>query len=122
MTPIETRLASAGRVGVFGVGGLEDFRRFFTPEPMANAHYTWRTLPITVKTIRALRDLATSHPKMPALSTQDVAVQYGITLGLSMAADLMDDPALVIPGLFGTAVPGQAPEPVETFEEPQDIA
>lgn len=120
-TPVETRLASAGRVGAFGIGGLEDFRRFFAPQPMVTAHYDWRTLPITVKTIRALRDLATSHPAMPSLTTQDVAVQYGITLGLSMAADLMDDPALIVPGLFGAPVPSEPKAPVETFDEPQDI-
>lgn len=113
-------MASAGRVGTFGLGGLEDFKRFFSPPSMSTAQYEWRTLPITVKVIRALRDLATSHPAMPALSTQDIAVQYGITLGLSLAADLMDDPTLVIPGLFGAKLPSELPPPVETFEEPQD--
>ena len=58
---------------------------------------------------------------MPGLQTQDVAVQYGLTLGLSLAADLMDDPALVLPGMFGTKA-GQPADPVETFDEPQDIA
>lgn len=120
MTPVETRVSAAGRVGHFGVGGLEDLKRFLTPSQMASVQYDWRTLPITVKVIRALRDLASSHPAMPALSTQDVAVQYGITLGLSLAADLMDDPALVIPGLFGAQIPSELPPPSETFDEPQD--
>ena len=120
-TPGTTRVAAAGRVGVFGVGGLEDLRRFYAAEPMASAHYEWRTLPITVKIIRALRDLATSHPAMPALATQDVAVQYGITLGLSMAADLMDDPALIVPGLFGVKPSKALAAPTPTYDEPQDL-
>lgn len=120
-TPVQTRVAAAGRIGTFGLGGLEDFRRFFSRPELSSAHYEWRTLPITVKVIRALRDLVTSHPAMPSLQTQDVAVQYGLTLGLSLAADLMDDPSLVLPGLFG-AKTEQPAEPVETFEEPQDIA
>lgn len=120
-TPVQTRVAAAGRVGAFGLGGLEDFKRFFSRPELGAAHYEWRTLPITVKVIRALRDLATSHPAMPSLQTQDVAVQYGLTLGLSLAADLMDDPALVLPGMFGMKAE-QSVDPIETFDEPQDIA
>ena len=119
-TPVETRIAAAGRAGAFGIGGLEDFRRFFSSEPMASVHYEWRTLPVTAKVVRALRDLAMSHPAMPRLATSDVAVQYGITVGLSLAADLLDDPALIVPGLFGTKPPEEAASPAETFEEPSE--
>lgn len=119
-TPVEIRVASAGKVGTFGVGGLEDFRRFFAAPEMASAQYDWRTLPITVKVIRALRDLATSHPAMPTLSTQDLAVQHGITIGLSLAASLMDDPATVVPGLFGAPKPTDPTLPMETFDEPAE--
>lgn len=115
--PAAARVASSGRVGAFGVGGVEDLRRFYAPAPMASAHYDWRTLPVTVKMIRALRDLALSHP--PVAAPADNAVQHGITIGLSLAADLLDDPALVLGGLFGAPVPGETPAPEETFDEPQ---
>ena len=46
--PAAARVASSGRVGAFGVGGVEDLRRFYAPAPMASVHYDWRTLPVTV--------------------------------------------------------------------------
>lgn len=120
MTPTDIRIASAGKVGKFGVGGLADFRSFYSTEASASAYYDWRAKPETTKAIRALRDLATSHPSVTGLSTGDIAVQYGITLGLSLAANLLDDPALVVRGLFGEK-PSMAMTPLaESFDEPTE--
>lgn len=114
--PVGDRVAASGRVGAFGIGGVEDLRRFYRPAAMAAAHYDWRTLPVSVKMIRALRDLALSLPHTAAPA--DTAVQYGMTLGLTLAANLLDDPALVLRGLFGEAKPEERDMPEETFEEP----
>lgn len=120
MTPLDVRIASAGRTGKFGVGGLADFRNYYATEQSAAVYHTWRERPETVKAVRALRDLATSHPSVTGLSTADVAVQYGITLGLSLAANLIDDPALVVRGLFGERPPEVMPPLAESFDEPTD--
>lgn len=114
--PVSARVSAAGRTGAFGAGGIADLRRFYAPRAMASVHYDWRTLPVTVKMIRALRDLALSHP--PVLAPVDNSVQYGITVGLSMAADLLDDPSLVLRGLFGERTPDDGAMPEETFDEP----
>lgn len=114
--PAAARVAASGRTGAFGCGGVEDLRRFYAPQAMASVHYNWRTLPVTVKMIRALRDLALSHP--PVAAPLDSPVQYGMTVGLSMAADLLDDPSLVLRGLFGEAPAADETLPPETFDEP----
>ena len=114
-SPVDARLAATRHRGAFGLGGVDALREFYSPAAMASAHYEWRTLPITMKMLRALRDLAMSCP--PVVSPNDASVQYGISMGLSMAANLLDDPALVVKGLFGTDVDATQGPLDETFEE-----
>ena len=121
-TPVQSRVASAGRQGYFGVSGLRDFRDFFTPEEMASVFYEWRTLPVTVKMVRALQDLALSSPSIPGLSAQDVPVQYGITLGIALAVQLLSDPSQIVTGLFGSRPQDSAGMPPESFEEASEAS
>lgn len=54
----------------------------------------WSSSPFGTLVVGALRDLALWGP--PSALGSDVAVQHGITLGLSLAARLLDDPSSVI--------------------------
>ncbi len=58
------------------------------------AYEAWRNHPTTQLFIRALRALAIHHP---ALSQQaDLAAQYGVSQGVTISAQLLDDPESVL--------------------------
>lgn len=63
----------------------------------------WSSSPFGALAVGALRDLALWGP--PSAVGSDVAVQHGITLGLSLAARLLEDPSAVI----GTPAPRERP-------------
>lgn len=54
----------------------------------------WSSGPFGRLVVGALRDLALWGP--PATAGTDTSVQYGVTIGLSLAARLLDDPSAVI--------------------------
>lgn len=59
----------------------------------------WRREPFTKRILVALQD-ALVH--MPAeLSTEDRLVQYGVTQGIAYAMQMIADPSLLWPGVFG---------------------
>ena len=60
----------------------------------------WARHPVTVKVSEALAEMALRAPSF--VPAQDASVQYGITLGLAMARQMMAAPETVLPGLFRT--------------------
>lgn len=54
----------------------------------------WAATPFGKLAVGALRDLAIWGP--PATSGSDAAIQYGVTIGLSLAARILEDPTAVI--------------------------
>ena len=69
---------------------------------------------MTKLVLSAVRDLAVNGPL--SLDVKETAVQYGVTSGLNLAAQLMDDPSVVFPELF-TGI-GSSPKrlPEENYE------
>lgn len=85
--------------GVLAPSGVSTFRRrFSTPETMELFH-EWSGQQVTRLVSNAIRDLALNGPFNPG-TLESAAIQYGVSMGLSMAAQLMTDPSVVFPGMF----------------------
>lgn len=54
----------------------------------------WASSPFGKLAVGALRDIALWGP--PAVASSDVSVQYGVSIGLSLAARILEDPTAVI--------------------------
>ena len=105
--PVATRLAAQRPGGVLGPSGIAHFRELYAGQDKAEKFNEWANLTGTKLLRDALHDLALHAPPMLATS-DDYLVQYGMSLGLSLAARLVEDPSSVFPELF-TSVPGAAP-------------
>lgn len=79
-----------------GVAGLRE--QFPNPES-AKAYKEWADHPVTKLVRKALVDMALNG--VPGKADNDsLAVQYGISLGLGVAAQMLEDAALVVPGMY----------------------
>lgn len=99
---VQDRLASVAP-GRFGGPGVAEFRRKYAADSMAQAYADFANTPVTRSVRAVLKDLAL-HPPAVVGDGASVAVQHGLTLGLGLAAQLLEDPTLVFPELFA-AVP-----------------
>lgn len=109
-TPVHERVnAVAGVGGLLNSSGVPRLRSLFSTEDSAAQYNDWANGPIGRVVVAALRDMALNGPA--TIDTNDVAVQYGITLGLSLAANLVTDPSSVYPEMFAR---------VETVPLPND--
>lgn len=80
--------------------------------PQADVCDTWASQPFTRIVVAALDDLALNPP--PVTSQDDVLVQYGMTLGLTLARRLVADPASVL-----APAPAQS-QPPDDYEQALD--
>lgn len=62
--------------------------------PQADVCATWAGQPLTRMVAEALDDLALNPP--PVTGQDEILVQYGMTLGLTLARRLVSDPASVL--------------------------
>lgn len=110
-TPAVARVAAGQVDGYVATGGVSALRRMMLPVAAASEFRQWADQRTTVLVRDALRDLALNGPVHVA--APDAAVQYGVTVGLNLALQLMTDPSLVYPELFtGVSARQQAaPEP-----------
>lgn len=122
--PVTARVAAQPRPGHLVRGGLDHLREVLATPDGVNSFDIWRGQGMTKMFVSVLRSLAISAP--PAVSAESVPVQYGMTLGLSLAAQIIEDPSTVVPGVFGEdneVLPEAGPQPPrETFETPADGA
>lgn len=103
-TPAADRVAAAAAEG--GVLASSAVRRLCDrlKDDKAAAQYNdWARNPNGRLVAAALRDLALNGPSN--VDAESVAVQYGVTLGLNLAASILTDPSAVFPGLFGVDRP-----------------
>jgi len=124
--PVADRLHAQSPGGVLGPSGVARFRACYSGQDKAELFHQWASLTGTRLFRDALRDLAL-HAPAPADSDNHL-VQYGISLGLSLAARLAEDPSSVFPELFASAEKGSAFNPlvagdaftVDPFDDPQE--
>lgn len=109
---VVSRLAAIvpGRLGGPGVAA---FRRKYASAEAVAPFVDFATNPVTVSVRAMLKDLAL-HPARVAGDDASVAVQHGMTLGLSLAAQLLEDPSAVMPDLFSTGAKEDVKPPYET--------
>lgn len=98
-TPIEERLtaAAASPEGFLTPSGVAELQRVLKGRTTEFAQ--WAQNPMTVKVRKALQDLVL-HPPMH-LSCEDHHIQYGLSQGLLIALQLVSDPSMLWPGVFG---------------------
>ncbi len=95
--PALTRAGGSGS-GALVDSGVDRLRRYLNSAGAAETFAKWANEPMTAYMRAALQSLAATGPVH--LDVNETAVQYGITIGLSLAAQLVTDPSAVYPELF----------------------
>lgn len=123
MNPTDQRLAAQAPDGVIAQSGVSAFRRRYLDPSTAEKFFGWTNLAETKLAKDVLRDLALHGPVGMANPPQDTLVQYGMTLGLQLALQILDDPSLVFPEVFrGQTKAAQTEELTATFDtNPEDV-
>lgn len=109
--PAAVRVPRSGHEGLATpASGVLALRRALSRTEMLDTFRKWADDPMTKLVLSAVRDLAVNGPL--SLDVQEMAAQYGVTSGLNLAAQLMDDPSVVFPELFTgiDSSPGVLPE------------
>ena len=118
MAEVDSRLATGLGTGVIAGSPVERLSRALRAEAAAVEYNGWADSPFGRLVVAALRHMALHGPAVCADAS--VPVQYGVTLGLSLAADLLADPSSVLPGLFGSAAAGDEDAFRPTYETSSD--
>lgn len=120
-SPLAQRVDPVHPGGGIAVSGVAELRRSFPNPESAKAYSEWANHPITKLVRSALMDMALNgRPLDPDPGSP--AVQYGVTLGLGAAAQMLEDASLVIPGMFAPPTPAVNPSdmPATFSVSPQD--
>ena len=123
MTPATLRALAAGPGGRLLQSGTAAFLEALAKEGGPSEFDEWRRLPFTRRLDAALLDLALNQ-NLAGLESRELLVQYGVSQGLALARQLMQDPSSVFRGVFDGNVPGgSVPGPLhETFDASPDAA
>lgn len=115
-TPTVRRLSQVPPDGFLEPSGVTAFRRCVeTGGP--TGFIEWRKSPYTLSLLHALRCLAMTRVD----GERDVLLQSGMTEGLSLAAQLVDDPSVLWPNVFAGAPGAPASKsPEEDFNTSVD--
>lgn len=98
MADVTDRVESVERQdGALRVTGVTELRRTLGSAETARPFAEWAGNSFTKLVRRALRDLALNGFDA---SPKDTSVAYGMTLGLQLAAQLMEDPSAVYHDVF----------------------
>lgn len=120
MSEATTRAVSTdGFGGALRVTGVADLRRTLGSAETARSYADWAGNAFTKLVRRALRDLALNGFD-PA--PKDAAIAYGMTLGLQLAAQLMEDPSAVYPDVFSRGGSDDARISLSTLDQTFDTA
>ena len=124
-TPIEDRVnaAQATPTGYIVPSGVAAFKASLRGPDAGAAFMGWRGQLFTKALYRALQDMIDHAPR--EASHNDLLVQHGITLGLTLASQLITDPSVIWPDVFGpgmTVDEKQETKPSEDFTtSPDDL-
>lgn len=123
MSPVADRVNAMGPEGRRPRdSGFHALRRFLAKDGAAAGFAEWSNQMMTSMVRDTLQDFILNQP-LRGLDSDQVAVQFGITQGLSMALQLITDPSVLVPGIYGRgSQPGtdSAPAPRESFDTPAD--
>ena len=123
MSPASDRVNAMNPEGrMVRSSGFYAFRRLLAKDGAAAGFAEWSNQMMTCMVKDTLRDFILNQP-LHGLDAEQVAVQYGITQGLEMALQLLSDPSVLIPGIYGKGTqPGAEPvePPKESFDTPAD--
>lgn len=119
--PAASRLAAVGPGGRMSASGVRHLLDTLARPGMDSVYDTWRNQPFTKMVASAVMDMILSQPSGPDMSVESCAVQYGVTQGLTLAYQMMNDPSTVFPDAFGSRVSTQT-GPSETFDSDPDEA
>lgn len=95
--------------------GLTALVKMLRPMEAKAIHREWKENPLTKAMLGALRAMALHHP--PMLDQAELAAQYGVTMGLVSALQLLDDPASMVPVFIVPAEGSAAAEDVDEQAE-----
>ena len=108
VTPAQQRIDAARRRRPCLGSAMVELQRRFQDPISRGAFNEWRYNDNTMLMLEALRELSQTPP--PAyLDTDSIPVQYGVSSGLSLAVNFIDDPSVLLPALFTGAALGSAP-------------
>lgn len=102
--------------------GFYALRRFLAKDGAAAGFAEWSNQMMTSLVRDTIQDFILNQP-LQGLDSDQVAVQYGITQGLSMALQLLTDPSVLVPGIYGKgtqSLAGPFELPPESFDTPAD--
>lgn len=116
--PAQTRADAATQApdGAVVLSGVAALRRALAGH--ASAFADWRREPMTRVVLRALQGFLLHPPA--GVQPADALVQYGVSQGLLLALQLMVDPSLIWPGVFGEGATQEAGLPEMDFETSLD--
>ena len=121
-SPVKDRLNGQAPAGVIRSSGVPAFRKRFADPSSAEPFFNWSEQVETKLVADALRDLSLNGPVGMANPPQDALIQYGMSLGLSLAAQLVTDPTVVFPELFqGRPVALPSAPDADYSTEPEDL-
>lgn len=95
--PVADRLRSLPSGGTFVESSVTQMRRRLADPNTLESFMTWSVSPNSMLITNVLRELALNSPVIPHGATDDALIQYGLSQGLSLAAQLISDPASVFP-------------------------
>ena len=114
-TPGAIRVPVSGHEGLAApASGVLALRRHLSRAETLDTFRKWADDPMTKLVLSAVRDLAVNGPL--SLDVKETAVRYGVTSGLNLAAQLMDDPSVVFPELFTGIDSASRRLPEENYE------
>lgn len=101
VSPISTRVSTAQGTptGYIVPSGVKAFKDHLKGPDAGSAFMTWRGQLFTKSLYRALQDMIVHQPR--EAHHDDLLVQHGITLGLTLASQLIVDPSVLWPDVFG---------------------
>jgi hypothetical protein len=121
LSPASQRIAAAPSDGVLAPAGVATFRRrYLEPNTMERFH-DWANQEETKLAVKAIQDLALNGPVGMNQQPEGYAVQYGMTIGLQLAAQILIDPSVIFPEVFRGGVRAPVPTPTPDYESrPED--
>lgn len=122
MSPVADRMNAMHPEGRRPASGFHSLCRTLGQSGAAAGYAQWSDQMMTRLVANAIRDIILNQP-IPEASSDQVAVQFGITQGLEIAYQLLTDPSVLVPGIYGKGTnPSAEPAalPSESFDTPAD--
>lgn len=96
--------------------GLNAFRTAFVQETSAKAYSDWVNHSVTKLFRGAVQDLLVNGPSY-GIGSDSIPVHYGMTLAFSVVSQLLENPSLVVPGMFSLKDGQSAPVPLSDIPD-----